>query len=236
MTLKLCGFAASNYHNKVKLQLLEKGVAFEEELVYTGSTHPKLVARSPMGKVPFLDTPEGAITESSVCADYIEAVYPQNPMLPKDAYAAAKVREFITHLELDLELVARVLHMEAFWGGKVSDAVKERQRKLLVKGITALAPSMKFSPFVLGDTFTLADCAAYAHLGVIGQTCKIIYGEDLLAAAVPYKDYLKRMTERPACAKVNADRKENSEAFTAKVRAMVEAGKAAAAAKAAASA
>ena len=31
--LKLCGFAISNYYNKVKMQLLEKGVAFEEELV-----------------------------------------------------------------------------------------------------------------------------------------------------------------------------------------------------------
>ena len=57
MTLKLCGFSASNYYNKLKLQLLEKGLAFEEELVWTGNTHPKLVDRSPMGKVPFLETP-----------------------------------------------------------------------------------------------------------------------------------------------------------------------------------
>ena len=32
--LKLCGFAVSNYYNKVKLSLLEKGVPFEEELAY----------------------------------------------------------------------------------------------------------------------------------------------------------------------------------------------------------
>ena len=30
--LKLCGFAASNYHNKVKFALLEKGIPFEEEI------------------------------------------------------------------------------------------------------------------------------------------------------------------------------------------------------------
>jgi glutathione S-transferase len=233
MTLKLCGFSASNYYNKVKLQLLEKGVSFEEELVYTGSTHPKLMARSPMGKVPFLDTPEGAISESTACSEYIESAYSQNPLLPASPYAAGKVREFIAHLELDLELVARVLHLEALWGGKVGDSVKERQRKLLDKGIAALAPMCKFSPFVLGDTFTLADCAAAVHMPLIGMTCKIIYGEDLLAAAVPYKDYIKRLNERPAMAKVNADRKENTEAFTAKVRAQVEAAKAAVAAKAA---
>lgn len=233
MTLKLCGFSASNYYNKVKLQLLEKGIAFEEELVYTGSTHPKLMARSPMGKVPFLDTPAGSISESTACAEYIEQSYTQNPLLPSDSYSAAKVREFIAHLELDLELVARVLHLEALWGGKVGDSVKERQRKLLDKGIAALTPMCKFSPFVLGDTFTLADCAAAVHMPLIGMTTKIIYGEDLLAAAVPYKDYMNRLNERPTMAKVNADRKENSAVFTAKVRAQVEAAKAAAAAKAA---
>ena len=38
--LKLCGFAASNYYNKVKLALLEKGVPFEEELAWVGQTDP----------------------------------------------------------------------------------------------------------------------------------------------------------------------------------------------------
>ncbi|MEI6482958.1 MAG: glutathione S-transferase, partial [Betaproteobacteria bacterium] len=31
MALKLCGFALSNYYNKLKWQLMEKQVAFEEE-------------------------------------------------------------------------------------------------------------------------------------------------------------------------------------------------------------
>ena len=29
--IKLCGFRVSNYHNKVRLALLEKGIAFEED-------------------------------------------------------------------------------------------------------------------------------------------------------------------------------------------------------------
>ena len=230
MTLKLCGFSASNYYNKIKLQLLEKGVAFEEELVWTGSTHPKLMERSPMGKVPFLDTPQGAISESIACAEYIEQAYPEQPLLPKDAFAAGKVRELIVHMDLHLELVARVLHSEALWGGKVSDGVKERQRKLLDQGIASFAKIAKWSPFVAGDTFTLADCAAAVHLPLVGMTTKIIYGEDLLAKATPYKDYLKHLAERPAFAKMNADRKENTEMFMAKVRAQVDAAKAAKAA------
>ena len=34
--LTLCGFGASNYYNKVKLVLLEKGIAFEEDLKWVG--------------------------------------------------------------------------------------------------------------------------------------------------------------------------------------------------------
>ena len=54
MTLKLCGFAVSNYYNKLKIQLLEKAVPFEEELVWVGPAEPATWSRSPMGKVPFL--------------------------------------------------------------------------------------------------------------------------------------------------------------------------------------
>lgn len=206
MTLKLCGFSASNYYNQVKLQLLEKQVTFEEEMVLTGSTDPAMLERSPMGKVPFLDTGIGCISESMACAEYIEAQYPQHALVPADPFAAAKVRELVVYIELHLELVARELYAEAFFGGKVGDGVKERARKLLTRGAAAFARIAIFKPFVAGDQFTLADCAAAVHLPVVSSASKIIFGEDLLAA-LPVKDYLKAIGERPAVARVNADRK-----------------------------
>ena len=214
MTLKLCGFSASNYYNKLKLQLLEKGVPFEEELVWTGADGAALNDRSPLGKVPFLHTAQGPISESMACAEYIEAVYPQNRLLPTDAYAAAKVRELILYSELHLELVARQLYAEAFFGGKVSDETKERVRKLLVKGIAAFAKLTKFAPFIAGSEFTLADCAAIVHLPLVASAGKLIYGEDLLAA-LPVKDYLRAMGERATVRTVNADRKTNTELMLA---------------------
>lgn len=210
MTLKLCGFAASNYFNKVKLQLLEKDVPFVEELVWTGNTHPLLIDRSPMGKVPFLDTPSGPISESSACAEYIEAAYPQRPLLPADPLAAAKVRELIVYMELHLELVARELYPEAFFGGKVSDGLKERTHKLLHKGGNGFSKLARFSPFVAGGEFTLADCAAVAHLPLVSSASKIIYGEDVLAG-LPVREYLKAMGARPHVQTVNADRKASTE-------------------------
>ena len=182
MTLKLCGFSASNYYNQVKLQLLEKQVPFEEELVLTGTSQAPLLDNSPMGKVPFLDTGRGCISESIACAEYIEAAYPQPALLPSDAFGAAKVRELMLYLELHLELVARELYVEAFFGGKVSDDTKERTRKLLVKGAAAFARIARFGPYAAGDQFTLADCAAIVHLPLVSGASKMIYGEDLLAA------------------------------------------------------
>jgi glutathione S-transferase len=218
MTLKLCGFSASNYYNQIKLQLLEKQVPFEECLVSTGSTDPAVLERSPMAKVPFLDTGVGSISESMACAEYIEAQYPQHALLPADPFSAAKVRELVVYVELHLELVARELYLEAFFGGKVSDAVKERAQQLLTRGAAAFGRIAIFKPFVAGDQFTLADCAAIVHLPVVALASKIIYGEDLLAA-LPVRDYLKAMGERPAVARVNADRKVDTERMMAAVKA-----------------
>ena len=209
MTIKLCGFAASNYYNKIKLQLLEKGIVFEEELVWTGNAHATLIDRSPLGKVPFLDTRDGPISESMACAEYIEAAYPQNKLLPADPYAAAKVRELIIYSELHLELVARQLYPEAFFGGKVSDGTKERTHKLLTTGIAAFAKLVKFAPFIAGPQFTLADCAAIVHLPLVASASKLIYGEDLLAV-LPVKDYIRAMGERATVRTVNDDRKTNT--------------------------
>ncbi len=218
MKLKLCGFAASNYYNKIKLQLLEKAVDFEEQLVWTGSDQAELMEPSPMGKVPFLETPQGPVSESMACAEYIEAAYPGNSLLPTDPYAAAKVRELIIYLELHLELVARQLYAEAFFGGKVGDGTKERAYKLLLKGVSGFAKLARFEPFVAGPQFTLADCAAIIHLPIIASTTRLIYGQDMLAQ-LPVKDYLRSMGERATVKVVNLDRKTNTELMMSRLAA-----------------
>jgi glutathione S-transferase len=203
--LKLCGFAASNYHNKVKFALLEKGVPFEEEIAWVGETDS---AASPLGKVPYLKTENGVMCESAVMLEYIEQRYPQNPLLPADPFAASKVRELALFLDLHLELVARNLYPEAFFGGKVSDSVKEKVGAQLEKNVSAFAKLVKFAPFVAGDTLSLADCAAVTHLPLVSSATKIIYGKDVLAD-LPARDYLKMMGERPHMQTINADRKAN---------------------------
>jgi glutathione S-transferase len=210
--LTLIGFAASNYYNKVKLALLEKGVPFEEELAWVGETD---LAASPLGKVPYLRTDKGMLCESAAINEYIEDAYPAVPLLPADPYAAGKVRELNLYLELHLELVARNLYPESFFGGKVSDGLKQKIGRDLDKNIPAFGKLARFdTPFIAGDRFTLADCAAIMHLPLVSSACKLTLGRDPVAEHLPAaRDYLKRMNERPHVQAVNADRKTNTEAM-----------------------
>lgn len=212
--ITLCGFALSNYYLKVKLALLEKGIPFQEERVMTGAVKEDVLAASPLGKVPFIRTPQGALCESQVILDYLESAHPQPPLVPADPFAAAKVRELIAFIDLHLELVVRELYAEAFFGGKVSDEVKERTKKRLVKNIEGFRRLAKFSPYVAGDTFTMADCAAWPSLPLVGMASRVIYGEDLLAGGgVDWKAYVKYVEQRPHAAALAAERKADQAAL-----------------------
>ncbi len=209
--ITLCGFPISNYYNKVKIALLEKGVPFQEERVMTGSKDEAVLAASPLGKVPFIRTPQGALCESQVIVDWIEAAYPNPPLVPADPFAAAKVRELATFIDLHLELVARELYAQAFFGGTVSESTQARVRKQLERHIPAFKRLASFSPYVAGDQFTLADCSAWVSLPLVGMATKTVYGEDLLIAqGVDWKGYVKRVGERPSIQRVAADRKADS--------------------------
>jgi glutathione S-transferase len=209
--ITLCGFAVSNYYNMVKLALLEKGVPFTEELVKTGSTDEAVLSASPLGKVPFVRTPQGTLCESQVICDYLEAAYPQTPLVPADPYAAAKVRELVTFTNLHLELVVRDLYPQAFFGGTVSEGTQARVRKLLGRNIPAFQRLAKFAPYVAGEQFTLADCAAWVSLPLVGMATKAVLGEDLLlAAGTDWKAYAALIGQRATAQKVAADRKASS--------------------------
>ena len=209
MTITLCGLAISNYYNKVKLALLEKGVPFEEERVATGSRDEAVLAASPLGKIPFLRTESGTLCESQAILDYIEERWPEPPLLPADAYARAKVRELTTFVDLHLELVARELYPQVFFGGAaLSEASAARVRKLLEKHIAGVRRLARFAPYVAGETFTQADCSAWNSLPLVGVASKAAFGEDLLlAAGVDWKGYVKSVGERPSAQRVAADRK-----------------------------
>jgi glutathione S-transferase len=208
MTITLCGFPLSNYYNKVKFALLEKGVPFDERFVHPKQLTERDLGGSPIGKIPFVETPQGPLSESTAILEWLDAAYPEPRLYPADPWQAAKVRELVTFIDLHLELNARELYPKAFFGGEASEATIERARRLLTKNVAGFARLAKFAPYVAGDTFTAADCAAWVSLPLVGLTSRIVLGEDVVAAAgIDWKAYARRIEERPAAQRVAADRK-----------------------------
>ena len=222
--LKLCGFHLSNYHNKVRLALLEKGIAFEEDANCKPSQKDEWISRSVMGKVPIVEVDGGSLAESQVICEYLEDAYPQVPLYPKDPLAKARARELITVIELHLELVARRLYGGAFFGGTTSDDVKKEVERDLAKGVRAFARLVKFEPYIAGKALSLADCAAFVSLPLVSMATKVTYGKDALEGIPQVKPYLRMLGERPHFARVNADRKVASEAAAATAAAAKKAG------------
>jgi glutathione S-transferase len=215
--IQLHGIAFSNYYNKVKFVLLEHGIPFEEVQVMLPITDEATLARSPLGKVPFIRTEEGDVSESQVIVEYLAARYPDKAIFPADPFEAAKVRQLAAVLELHLELVARELYPQMLFGRPTSDETKARVERVLSRNIEGFQRIAKFSPYVRGEAFTFADICAYVSLPAIGLATKTVLGRDmLLDAGVDWKSYVKRIEqERPAAERVAADRKAQTAAFAA---------------------
>lgn len=211
--LRLHGFASSNYHNVVKLALLEKGLAFEEVTAYPPAD-AAFRARNPTGKFPCLELPDGSfVGESKVILNYLEEAHPKPPLLPPDPAGRARVRELMEVIDLHLELPARRLYPEALFGGTVSDEVKASAREDLARGVAGLAARARFAPYVAGPELTLADFGAAIHLALVSIAAKAIYGEDLLAG-LPVAKHRALMNERPSMQRVKADRQIDIPRFT----------------------
>jgi glutathione S-transferase len=205
--LRLCGYPISNYFNKVRIAMLEKRLEFELDPTCRPSQKEDVLARTPMGKVPFLELDGATLAESQVICEYLEDAFPQRPLYPRDPLERARVRELIAFLELHVELVARRLYGQVFFGQPADDALKQAVEKDLAKGLRALRTRVKFAPFIAGSELTLADCAAFVHLPLVALATRLAYGEDQLAALPGLKTYIAMLGERPAFRTVNEDRK-----------------------------
>lgn len=202
----LCGFGVSNYYNKLKLCLLEKNIPFEEKTTYPWECDSFLQS-SPLGRIPFIETEHGALSESEVILEYLEDRHPERPLLPEALFERAKCRELIQHLELNVEWVARRLYRQAFFGGVVSEETRSDVEKKLAAGLNALSRLASFSPHICGEALTAADCAAFFHLDFVRQATLKIYGADMLIEHLPgAADYLVFMAERPHFRRTTADR------------------------------
>jgi len=213
--ITLYGLAISNYYNKVKLALLEKEIPFTEEVVAPGQDEA-ILKRSPLGKVPFIKTAEGYLSESQAILEYLEDAYPTHPLYPANAFEKAKIREFVQHIELNVELIARRIYSEALFGGSVSQEVKDEVKTKVTTGLQGLGRILKLSPYALGEQFSVADVVAWPHLQLVGITTEKVFGTNLVVENIPgIEAYIELIESRPHAQKVGGERAAAIEAFFA---------------------
>lgn len=203
--LRLHGFAVSNYYNMVKLALLEKGVPFEEVLVFA-SRDEAFLAISPRGKVPVLQCEHGYISETSAILEYIEALGQGPALLPKNAYEQARVRELTKYIELYIELPARACYAQAFFGLQVDPAIVAKSREELLGGIDALKRLGKFAPYVAGESLSIADLYFLYSVDLAAAVAHKVFAMDLLGDFPRARELLDSFAKNPNVQRIAADK------------------------------
>ena len=201
--LKLHGMSRSNYYNLTKACLIYKEIPFEE-VKAVPSQEEDYLTKSPMGKVPCLETDEGFLSETLAIAEYLDALQPERPLLPAEAFARGKALELLRHVELDIELTARRCLPAAFFGAEASEELKASTRKDLARGIRAVSRLYVCGPYATGSELNLADLYTYFSFGLAGAIVQKIFDEDLLAELPQVRSLIERLAEEPAIREVEA--------------------------------
>ena len=202
--IKLYGMPLSNYYNVVKCVMLEKEVPFEE-VVVKPSQESEYLSKSPMGKVPCMETAAGFLTETSVMLEYLEDSNSETSLYPTDSFHKAKCRELMRYLELYIELPARRLYGDVFFGSPASDAEKDAVKKLLEKGFLALRRIAKFDPYFAGGELTYVDFYAFFGLSPVIGVCSKTWAWDIKSEVPGLKEQLELMNQRNSVKQVKAD-------------------------------
>ncbi|MEH6589608.1 MAG: glutathione S-transferase family protein [Halioglobus sp.] len=215
--ITLHGFAASNYYNVVKHQLLYKEIPFQEDLNYGGTD--EWLAVSPVGKVPAITTANGQyLSETSVICDYLEEVYPAKPLYPADPGERAAVRQIMKVAELYLELPSRRLITYAFSGKTAPEPVKAEVRHVLNRGIAAMKHLCQFSPWIAGDQQTMADIYVHYVNSVVGSIGSRQLDWDIIGQVPDMREWNTSMKDSDIARTVETDRAANRPEFEAYIK------------------
>jgi len=201
--LKLHGARISNFYCMAKQVLMEKGLPFEEVEVMP-SQEPAFLAKSPMGKVPALETEHGFLTETNVIAEYLEELQPTSALFPRDAFQRARCKQIVKTIELYVEGPAHAL-LPALFGQPLSDFQRDFTRPMMQRGLAALRQLVQFSPWVCGNEYTFADIFLYRSVGMASMVAEKFYDWDVLAELPGVKEWQARAAQRPVVQSIDAE-------------------------------
>jgi maleylpyruvate isomerase len=106
--MKLHGYFRSSASYRVRIALNLKGLGAEHlphHLRKGEQRDPAYLAINPQGLVPTLQDGSATITQSLAIIEWLDEIYPEPPLLPKDPLRRAKVRAFAMALACDIHPV-----------------------------------------------------------------------------------------------------------------------------------
>jgi glutathione S-transferase len=171
--IRLYHFALSPFCRKVRLTLAEKKL--EVELVeerYWEPT-PEFLKRNPAGKVPVLKMDGRVMSESQAICEYLDEAVPQPALMPRDAEGRYEVRRLCSWFDdkFNAEVTSKLLHERVnkkVMGQGYPDSKNVKTGAARIKGhIDYLATLLDERRWLAGDTMTLADITAAAHLSCL---------------------------------------------------------------------
>jgi glutathione S-transferase len=196
MLMKLIIASPSPYARKARVALNEK--AIEHDIVMDIPWAPDTVApaRNPLGKIPILVLDDGeAIHDSSVIVQYLEAVYPESPLLPIDPMKRLEHRK----LEVLADGVCDAVVLIALEGNR-EPALRsvdwiDRQKDKIEAGLARLSELLGDKTWFVDDQMGIADIAVACALGYLGVRAGKLEWRDRYPNLSAFSD---RMEERPS--------------------------------------
>jgi glutathione S-transferase len=164
-------------------------------------TGPEYQAINPKGRVPALVTEQGILTETGAILDYIADIAPAAGLRPSDPYQAAKMREAMYYLASTMHVNHAHKMRGHRWADQQSsfDDMKAKSVQTMTDSATYVDNHVLKGPFVLGETFSLADPYLYV-------ACNWLEGDGVSVADFPrIVAFIEAMRGRTSVAQVIAD-------------------------------
>lgn len=159
---------------RVTMFIAEKGITDIEivSLDLQAGEHrtPEFKALSPLSQIPTLELDDGrSLTESRAICTYLEAVYPDPPLMGRDAFERAEIEMWDRRVEL---MITMPIMMWMRHGMPVMARLEKNQNAGVAESNHATAMRMvkwfdaqlADRAFIAGDRLTIADLTALAGL------------------------------------------------------------------------
>jgi glutathione S-transferase len=201
MSLKLYFHPLSSFCQKVLIAFYENDTRFEPEIVDLANETSSAAFKKiwPIGKFPVLrdEAKDRTVPESSIIIEYLAQHYPgKTQLVPVDAELARQTRLRDRFYDLYVNVPMQKIVADRLRPAGNSDPHGvEQARTLLQTACGMIDQEMGTKTWAMGDTFTMADCAAAPGL---------FYANLTMPLRDTYKNaagYLDRLMQRPSFAR-----------------------------------